>query len=72
MIINMGMLKLKKITNMVVRKIVVLVIMLMNKIMEEWKLILKFKMDLSLILWERELIIFRVCLLRKLGGFMKI
>lgn len=46
MIINMGMLKLKKITNMVVRKIVVLVIMLINKIMEEWKLILKFKMDL--------------------------
>jgi hypothetical protein len=46
MIINMGMLKLKKITNMVVRKIVVFVIMLINKIMEEWKLILKFKMDL--------------------------
>lgn len=46
MIINMGMLKLKKITNMVVRKIVVLVIMFINKIMEEWKLILKFKMDL--------------------------
>ena len=46
MIINMGMLKLKKITNMVVRKILVLVIMLINKIMEEWKLILKFKMDL--------------------------
>jgi len=46
MIINMGMLKLKKITNMVVLKIVVLVIMFINKIMEEWKLILKFKMDL--------------------------
>lgn len=46
MIINMGMLKLKKITNMVVLKIVVFVIMLINKIMEEWKLILKFKMDL--------------------------
>jgi hypothetical protein len=46
MIINMGMLKLKKITNMVVLKILVLVIMLINKIMEEWKLILKFKMDL--------------------------
>lgn len=46
MIINMGMLKLKKITNMLVRKIVVFVIMLINKIMEEWKLILKFKMDL--------------------------
>lgn len=45
MIINMGMLKLKKIINMVL-KIVVLVIMLINKIMEEWKLILKFKMDL--------------------------
>lgn len=46
MIINMGMLKLQKITNMLVRKIVVLVIMFINKIMEEWKLILKFKMDL--------------------------
>ena len=46
MIINMGMLKLKKITNMAVLKILVLVIMLINKIMEEWKLILKFKMDL--------------------------
>lgn len=45
MIINMGMLKLKKIINMVL-KIVVLVIMFINKIMEEWKLILKFKMDL--------------------------
>ena len=46
MIINLGMLKLNKITNMVVLKILVLVIMLINKIMEEWKLILKFKMDL--------------------------
>ena len=46
MIINMGILKLKKIINMLVLKIVVLVIMLINKIMEEYKLILKFKMDL--------------------------